>query len=284
MNEERKKAVENALTGVSPQNAVKPQNEQQSDYYNKLKSESYRALLDSNIQASVARDNALKYSNNQIRNSGYGTQGLAESSRLGIFNTYQNALNDAQTAHNTNLTNIALEQEQQALDNANQDFESLTTLMSSATDLNQLNSVLGNYDIQVGEDGILSGAGYDNLDDRSKKQLGAYYNLVSSQFDTPVSETIKGKQGYTTIDQLKNLKTENGVSLGTSKTGVGNELKYILTNDEFQSTLSNGKVVCLQNGTYADNKVYLQFYNGKWYQVDAETYWNSNNKELVRNK
>lgn len=250
-----------------------------TDYYKMLKDESYKAMLDSEVQASIAKDQAVKYTTTGLNASGYGTQGIAESSRLGIHNIYQGALASAQAQNAANQNDIAL----QEIEAKNDSFESMTTLMSNASDLEQLNSILGNYDITVDDKGVLSGKGLDELDTNTKRQLQSIYQLYSSQLSSS-SFNPEGKASFSKNDDFKTLKTENGTEALADKGGVKNEINYILTNDDFLASLTNNMVVCLQNGKNPDSKVYLQFNNGKWYQVDSNTYWGTTNRQLVKGK
>lgn len=67
--------------------------------YENMRQDSYRTLLNSEIQASVAKQNAMKYTQNQLNQTGYANQGVAQSTALGIENSYRNALADANNAH-----------------------------------------------------------------------------------------------------------------------------------------------------------------------------------------
>jgi len=270
---------DNALTGG--EGGEQPTEEPKADYYQLLKDESYKAMLDSEIQASVAKEQALKYSQAGLGASGFGTQGVSESTRAGIYNTYQNALNVAQAQNSANQIDIALQDTEAKKQDNTDSFESLTTLMSNAGDLEQLDTILGNYDIQV-ENGILTGKGLDELDTNTKRQLQSIYTLYSSQLGQSFSP--EGKSSFSKYDDFASLKTEAGVSATAKDGGVKNEVEYILEDEEFLATLTNDRVVCLQNGHNPDSKVYLQFHNGNWYQVDANTYWNSTNRQLVKGK
>lgn len=290
LQEDERVRIYNAqLGGGSPQNQVEGGEggtDVNTDYYKMLKDESYKAMLDSEIQASVSKENALKYTNNSLMAGGYGNQGVSESVRAGINNTFQNALTGAQAQNSANQVDIALQEQEANKAKATDSFEGLTTLMSNAGDVDQLNNILKNYDIEV-ENGVLKGAGLDELDTNSQRQLQSIYQLYSSQLGSSFKTTDdKGneKPSFSKVDDFKSLKTENGTEVLADKGGVKNEINYILSNNDFLATLTNNMVVCLQNGKNSDSKLYLQFYNGKWYQVDATAYWNTSNRQLVKGK
>ncbi len=80
--------------------------ENNNSIYDDMKQESYRAMLNSEIQASVAKQNALKYTQNQLNQTGYANQGVAQSTNLGIENNYRNALVNAQNQYRQDLMGI----------------------------------------------------------------------------------------------------------------------------------------------------------------------------------
>ena len=77
-----------------------------TDDYENMRSESWRALLNSEIQANIAKQNALKYTQNQLNQTGYANQGMAQSTALGIENSYRNALADANNQYRKEMIDI----------------------------------------------------------------------------------------------------------------------------------------------------------------------------------
>jgi len=166
------------LSGVSPQNGsgVQPTGGDEPDYYEKLKNESYKALLKGEVQAYNAKQQAMKYTTNGLKANGYGTQGISESASLGIGNTYQRALTDAQNEYDQSI--LAIDNQQKEA--AGSEFESLATLMSSASSTTQLDEIMKNYGINV-ENGVFSGEYFDSLDESSKRQLKSIYALYADE-------------------------------------------------------------------------------------------------------
>lgn len=78
-----------------------------NNYYDKLKNQSYRTMLEGEIQASIAKDQALKYTQNALKNQGIGNQGIAQSTIAGINNTYQNGLSQAAAQYQQSLMDYA---------------------------------------------------------------------------------------------------------------------------------------------------------------------------------
>lgn len=104
--------------------------------YDNMRQQSYRELMNSEIQASVAKQNALKYTQNQLAQSGYANQGVAQSTNLGITNNYRNAMANAQSKYTTDMNNIAQQEyAQQVADNTVR-YNNLRDLLDTAYDKN----------------------------------------------------------------------------------------------------------------------------------------------------
>ena len=147
------------------------------EYYKNLKEESYKTMLDSEIQASVARDQAMKYTQNQFGASGYANQGLAQSSMVGVQNNYRSALRDAQSQYENSLNTINQQQRQEEINQEATDytrddnnFKTISTLMSGATNQNQLDNIYKEYQNDT------------TLSENSKKQLRLLYGMYSDNF------------------------------------------------------------------------------------------------------
>ena len=253
------------------------------DYYDLVKNENYQTLARREIQAQVARDQAMKYVNNQNNAMGLGTQGASETSMLGIQGNYGKEVASARSDYNAANNEIEMKRLEDAKNKQNSDFQALTTLMSNTESSEDLDKVITRYGMQIGEDGTLSGDFFDSLDPSSQKQLQVYYDMTHGQFNSEVNaiaEATANRESYSTADELKGMSLEDG-SKGSD---VSNEIKYITSNTDFLNTLTNGKVVMLQNGSNSNKKVYLMFNNGVWYKVDATVFNNSTNREIVKGK
>lgn len=220
------------LTGVSPQNSVEGNvgGGDTTDYYDKLKNESYKALLKGEVQAYNAKQQAMKYTTNGLQANGYGTQGISESASLGIGNTYQRALTDSQNEYDQSI--LAIEQQQKEA--AGSEFESLATLMSGASSTSQLESILSNYGIKFDENGEMTGDYFNSLDEASKRQLKSIYALYSDE--------LANSEGTNPIfydeDDLRYATyTKNDGSTGTLNSNYNLEVKDIyskINSNEFE--------------------------------------------------
>jgi hypothetical protein len=158
-----------------------------TNYYDELKKESYKTLLDAEIQASASRDRALKYTNAGINANGYGGQGIAESTKLGVGNQYQQALQNANSQYRNEIANIQQQEREENLANANDQFESMTTLMNSSTSQEQLNDIMTRYGVTPNADGTFTYSDDSPLTTNDKRQLEILYNMQN--------ESLK-KSGY----------------------------------------------------------------------------------------
>jgi len=267
--EKRQEAIANAM-GVSPQNAVEPgEGGGEVDYYQNLKNESYKAMLDSEIQASVAKEQGLKYVNQGLNASGMAGQGMAESSRVGLLNAYQKAMGEAQATYNKDMTDIGVQEENAKMQEQKENFESLATLMNGASDISSLQEVMSAYGISVDKEGNLSGEGLNNLDDKSKKQLAALYKLYSSNYgDEPGV--------YTSIQKLQEASVagSNGKPLKLGEQfNEETQLAFIHAN---QGELQPGAVVKLDNtNKKKDGAVAYIMWTGSGFKVVNEQAYNS---------
>jgi hypothetical protein len=246
---------------------------QQNDYYEQLKKESYKALLDKEVQASIARDRAMKYTQASVSGSPYSGQGIGESTMVGITNNYQKALQDASVQHQQQLSNIATQQRQEELAAANDEFQSLTTLMNSATTTEELNDILNRYEITIGEENGVNTFNYgenNKFSDNDKRQLETIYNLYNNQLK---------KTGYEGREALL-----DGSSSMVTYTNEGNfnkdyydfkhELKT-LQNNVKTGNLPDGAVIRLDEKDHNAN-MFLIYVNGTFYNITPEEYINAN--------
>ena len=177
--------------------------------YDDMKQESYRAMLNSEIQASVAKQNALKYTQNQLNQTGYANQGVAQSTNLGIENNYRNALVNAQNQYRQDLMGIK-EKEQASWAENGQD----------------LAEFLGNY---VDENGNIT-------DMENYKKALTSYGVTFDGAGTPDFSNSKlddrTRQYYQTMYELQNDTSNKDVAVANSEFGLGydNDGFYVGSN------------------------------------------------------
>lgn len=210
---------------TNAQNDVNLKSDDAKEYYKNLQNQSYKALLDQQYQASVAKENALKYTNNMMQRSGYGSQGVSESTGLGIANSYRNALAGYQSDYNNALAkgySDAL-----GIDKENRDeyYDAITaSIGQEGITQEQLDSSLNNYGITKNADGTYN---YDNanLSDIQKKMLNDY---LVEQGKVAQEQTIEN-----TPIASPNIKR-------TSRSGVNHVAENVGNDFDVQYTDSNG--------------------------------------------
>ena len=262
--------LQGALKGSSPQNLAGGSSGSEPDYYQMLKSEAYKEMLSKEVQAHNAQQQAMKYTGIGLRGNGFGTQGIGESTRLGVNNALGSALRSAQTEYESAMQGIA-QQEKQA---RNDEFESLTTLMGNASSSGQLGEMMAEYGY-----GKYDGKGnfqwdekaLSELDENTRKQLKILYGMYGSELQNNEwlsSNTING-MGYrdagTAIQNVVDSKGEQGT--------VSNELRTIFSDSYLKDKkVSDGFAVKLVNGDDSGKVVYMVYRNGTWYQTTASVY------------
>lgn len=268
-----------ALNSRAPEQIDATQNTE--DYYNALKNESYKSLLNSEVQASIARDQALKYTNNSLRANGYANQGLAESTGLGIQSQYSNALANAANNYRNSIQDINTQQRTEQLNTQRDNFESVTSLMSGAMNQDELQNVLTTYGY-MDDKGNWKDDSLSSLDENSQKQLQILYNMYNSQLADSPSSTM------TSLDAL-NAGTYQGndTKIKTLGDHYSEEMKLLWhkgSNGEFDK----GESFVVKNGN--GDTVYMQWVGNGFRIVNEEKYnasskkheltWNNASKQL----
>lgn len=247
------------------------------DYYDDLKSESYKAMLSKEVQASVAADQARKYTNNMLNAQGLASQGVAQSTMSGIGNNYRNALMNAQNEFNQSLTNINQQQRQEQLQTNNSNFESLSALMSGATSQEDLDMILDTYGYKKGD----AGWDFSDLDSNSAKQLNTMYNLFSSQLNNntlPYSYSASGNVGYYDKDGTwKMIDLKDGRVNGWNK--ENKTLQTLISTKK----IDNNTYFALENkgGKDAQGTIYVCYKNGQLLVSTPEEYNKAKNKYYI---
>ena len=263
--------IQAALGRTAPLNPDTQSGTSSTDYYNALKNESYKALLNSEVQASIARDQALKYTNNALRAKGYGNQGMAESTNLGVYSQYQNALANAANTYRTSVDTINQQQRTEELTKQDDNFKSMTTLMGSASNKEELNNLMSSYNIKINTDGTLDYSN-SNLDPESQKQLQVLYSMYSSQLNATSNE----------MSSLDEINQSTYVGKDGKVTTFGEhyveEMKY-LWHLGSNGDLTKGAVIEVKNGN--GDTVYMKWTGTGFALTDANQYNRSDNKHSL---
>lgn len=174
----------NAVNGVSPQNAgvAGEQNTQPQDKYKGLENVSYSELLNSKVQSAAVKEQALKYVNTPLNAGGFQGQGLAESSKLGIYGNYQKSIDEANKVHQQNLMDIEVKKADDLEAQGKERWQSAMEMLSQAQTTEELEQIKNDF--------------YDGFTDDQKKYFDYYYASYGKDI---------GKAGeYATLDSLRN--------------------------------------------------------------------------------
>ena len=254
----------------------------ETDYYEQLKQENYKALLSKEIQLDNARQRALKNTNVQVNALGMGSSGYGMTAQTGIESQYLTALEGAGQDYQAQENVIQQQQRDENLATANDNFQSITTLMGSSSSTSQLNDILstagfidekGNWTDKLG-----------TLNENDQLQLKTLYNMYNTQLQDNEfisNQTLNG-QGY------KDFATAlEGVITNEGKKGdkIKNELRYLFS-DSSMANKPNGYVVKLSSGANDKQYAYMVYRNGSWYQTTSNVYnsADTNNKQEIKGK
>lgn len=238
-----KDTVGQNITNAQPQNNSNSQtNEDINNKYNALETTSYKELLSSKIQSANAREEAQKYAANSLVANGLGNTGMAQSAQLGIYNTYQQALNNAEQIHQQNLFDIESQRQADLELESEENFQNVLTMLSQSMNAQDLMSVKNEF--------------YNTLNDSQKRIFDYYYSSYNSQYRNQfVNNIVANATDNTkvTVSQIGALAKTLGSS--TSETQIKNWV---------QNSAQNGDIFALSDG---DVNYYFVYNNGMIYVV-----------------
>jgi len=216
--------------------------------YEALKNISYKEMMNSKIQASAVKDQALKYSGNAINAAGYGSQGLSESSRVGVFNNFNNRIMGAEQTHQDNLLAIENQKISDKETKRTEDWQTLMTMAQGATNVAELDEVKSMLD---------SG----DYTEQQKRYFDFYYKSFKDQLSTV--NTANTTTPFTYNNEQAFAYDQNGGSITT--TG-----KFNKETETLKGALANGSIA---------KDTYIQIRNSSkqdlflYYSVDGNIYY-----------
>ena len=266
----------NGSTSVS--NGVSSGSTTNNQYYEMAKKQEYASLLDKEIELENARSTALKHTNNQMAAQGFASQGYGASYNSSMTGRYLNALGDAQNTYKVNVDNLNYQQHQEEVASANDRFESITTMMQQANDIDQVNSLLTDYGYGTidAEGNFTFGEKPEGMSDDDWKQMKYYYNLQKSSLETDEYAAFYGN-----LDTWKSAYFVDGE--GNAKK-VGKEFKdesAVLWADINAGKYTYGTIIKLQN---EDGEViYVQWTKNGLRMSNEKAYNSSKQKDAMKN-
>lgn len=262
--------------GVNPPKS----NSSAANYYELAKNQEYGKLLDSEIQLENAKSNALKYTQSQINAQGFGGSGVGSSMQGSVYNKYLNAAANMKNDYNNAIRTLDYQQAQEQEAKADDRFQSITTMIGTADDIDSLNNMLSDYGYGSYKNGVfeLSKNKPEGMSDDDWYQLKYYYNLQKNAIENNNNNTAY----YGSLQALQNATYvgNDGLAhtIGDTEHGFNEEAKY-LTAMATQGNIENGSVIRVQNGK--GDVIYLQYTKNGYVFVNEEAYNNSSIKHKL---
>lgn len=256
-----------------------------NNYYEMSKQQEYATLLDKEIELENAKSNALKYTNNQMAAQGFASQGYGSSYNSGMSGRYLDALGRAQKDYKSSIDNLNYQQYQEKKNNDNDRFESITTMLSQASNIEQMNQLLSDYGYGslVENDGVAEfqwNEKPEELTDDDWYQMQYYYNLQKSAIESMKEPAYNT---YASIDALNNATfTMSDGNISTLGEHYAEEAKVIwhhASNGDYE----DGATIMITNGE--GDTIYMQWTSNGFKSVDKKTYNEASSKyTLTRGK
>lgn len=265
--------------------------EKQQDYYDLMKQENYKTLLDREVQLNNARERALKQTNAGLGAIGMQSSGYGQTAKSGIESQYLSAMEGANQTYQEQNQDINLEQQQ------------YLEQQQAASEQKQF------YDMGLVGDKITQAKTQEEIDD-----IMNLYGLYTKDeqgnnvFDYEKAVELYGEQNATELQYLYNYHIKGiddlnyqgsavasndyqaAISTFTDQNGktgkVNDELKVLFEPSRFSKlgyTPANGDVLKVSgNSENGASTVYIIYRDGKWYQTSADKYANAKNKHWFR--
>ncbi len=222
--------------------------------YEALKNISYKEMMNSKIQASAVKDQALKYSGTALNAAGYGTQGLSESSRVGIFNNFNNKVMGAEQTHQDNLLAIENQKITDKETKRTEDWQTLMTMAQGATSIAELDEVKSMLD---------SG----DYSDQQRKYFDFYYKSYKNQLSTV--NDANTTTPFTYANEQAFAYDQSGGSVTTS--GQFNKETETLKGALANGSIAKGTYIQVRNNSKQDLFLYYGK-DGNIYYVSKEEF------------
>lgn len=248
-------------------------------YYDMAEQQRYTDLLNSKIESENAKNMALKYSQQQLANQGFASQGYGSSINAGYYNTYANQLAQAQSDYNFDMNTMRLE-EQQALNNImSQDKAiqqtNMNNMINSANSINQLNKIYSEYgygyvDENTGE--FIWNEKPSNMSNSEWTNLKLSYTIKEDNLSTPQKAT------YTIENISSAIYRDSNGELRNIGEDFEDELKDVIYNQS-QGKYKNGDVITLTSKK--GRRVTLKYNNGTFEIIDEEDNESTSNSKNI---
>ena len=244
------------------------------EYYKLARDQEYSLLLNKEVALENAKSNALKYTQNQINAQGFGGTGYGSSMQSGIYNNYMNKANEAYSDFGKNIQNINMQQQEANIANANDRFQSVTTMLQGADGVESMNKLLTDYGYgSMDENGNFTWnkTKPEGMSDDDWYQMQYYYGMQKNAFDQEnanangnhaVFDFNAGSFMYTDADGKNYRSVEAGKDfeqeLNATRMGIAT------------GSIPNGSYIHLQ--TKQGKHLYLKYEGGQVYYTTKSDY------------
>ena len=244
-----------------------------------LRDQNWKALYDTKIQLANARALGQKYYQNEIQNSGFGSQGYGSSMAAAQNNNYANALAAAEKDYYDREMEIT----QDEINNQTEIDKQIVTYVTNAPNATAAYNNLINYGLlQRNEDGTYSWTDqWNNLDQERKGyilsalQNAGWSNPADTSGNSGQASQITGnKTGYT-FDNLMSQTVGGdgwGKNQALSESTLGNGFNAV--NDFINKNGIGTAVFQVSNDSDKSYTEYLLYSDGMYYRISQDDYNN----------
>lgn len=242
------------------------------DYYKLARDQEYNLLLNKEVALENAKSNAMKYTQNQINAQGFGGTGYGSSMQSGIYNNYMNKANEAYADYGEGIKNINMQENEAKLAEANDRFQSVTTMLQGADSVESMNKLLTDYGYgSMDKNGNFSWneAKPEGMSDDDWYQMKYYYGMQKNAFD---QEANSSNQAVLNFGASQYMYTDgDGKNYRTVNKGDDFEQELYATQMGISTgSIPDGSYIHLQ--TKEGKHMFLKYENGRVVYVNKSDY------------
>ena len=263
--------------------------QQTQEYYDMQRDENYVGLLDKEIELENSKQNALKYTQNQLANQGFATQGYGSSVQAGIYNQYANAMQQAKSDYDFAQRTLNLEERNELLGQQQQNIANLDKLIEGAGSQEDLEKIYESYGLGTFDENgnFIMGEKPEGMSQFDWTK----YNIMLDQTNKQFSEKETTTADINNVGSIQFQKDNGQITTleqaGFNRDGELDQLQFKANNGQYK----NGTVIELTHYTFwnritggiTDKPVYLKYEDGKFSVVTKEDYDKAEYKDSIGN-
>lgn len=240
--------------------------DQDFDYYQALKDQRYKALLDNQIQLDNARQRALKNTNTQMAAAGFDSSGYGQTAKMGIEGQYLQAYQQANNDYQNELFNINKDQHDEQVKQQDENYKMYSEMLMGASDEESLRKAM-------------SMAGYD-VDNNVWNDNAKLSDISKTGLEYAYQEALKGYSNQSISGASYNIQeARNTITDQDGNKGKFNDEIGFLYNFPNTIPAKEGTVLLMKQSNDPSAKyTYLIYSNGGWKQTTSENYHNASSE------